>query len=406
MTGRAPLEGLRVANFGWVWAGPVVGQTLAFCGAEVYKIESRARIDMARTIPPFAEGIRDHDRSLSHHTGWAGNGSVTINLKEAHGVALAKELIAHCDVVAENFGPGVMAKLGLGYEELVAVRPDIIMFSMPAAGLSGPLSGLRTYGLSLASITGLDSVTGYRGGPPIAMENAFSDPYNGIMGALSILVAYRHRQRTGRGQHIDCSQQEAVLQLMGPAFMDYVLNGRVAGPRSNRHPLDAAAPHGVFSCAGDDRWIAIAVMTDAEWAGLVAATGGANWAADPRYATTAGRLEGIDELHEALAAWTAPQDDRALASRLQAHGVAATPVLDVGDLLTDPQYRARDTFIEVHHPGGFDETIYGAYIKASGFEPPIEPGPVLGRDDEHVFLELMGMDRGRYDQLVSDQVIF
>ena len=121
----APLDGIRVANFGWVWAGPVVGQTLAFLGAEVYKIESEARIDMARTIPPFADGVRDHDRSLSHHAGWAGNGSVTINLKEPEGIEVALEFVSHCDVVIENFGPGVMERLGLGYEELRSTKSDV-----------------------------------------------------------------------------------------------------------------------------------------------------------------------------------------------------------------------------------------------------------------------------------------
>lgn len=168
-----PLEGVRVANFGWVWAGPVVGQTLAFLGAEVFKIESRTRIDLTRTLPPFGDGIADPDRSLSNHACWAGNGSVTLNLKKPAALELARELIAKCDIVVENFGPGVMEKLGLGYESLRAVRPDIILFSMPAAGLNGPLKDVRTYGLSLTSLTGLDSLTGYAGGPPHRSRTPF-----------------------------------------------------------------------------------------------------------------------------------------------------------------------------------------------------------------------------------------
>jgi len=402
----APLNGLRVANFGWVWAGPMVGQTLAFLGAEVYKIESRARIDMSRTIPPFAEGIRDHNRSLSHHAGWAGNGSVTLNLKKPEGIELAKELIAQCDVVIENFSPGVMERFGMGYEDLAEVRSDIIMFSMPAAGLTGPMRGIRTYGMSLASLTGLDSITGYPGGPPIPMENAYSDPYNGILGAYSILVALHHRNRTGVGQHIDYSQHEAIMQLMGPAYMDYVMNGTVAGPLGNRHPLGMAAPHGVFPCAGDDRWVSIVVTDDDEWKGFVAATGDASWATDARFAHHAGRLAAIDELHELIAAWTAGFDDHELAQLLQDHGVAAAPVLNVADLLASPQYRARGTFIEVHHPAGFDETIYGAYVKTSRGTVPVEPGPMIGRDNDHVFLDLLGMAPERYRTLVEDEIIY
>jgi benzylsuccinate CoA-transferase BbsF subunit len=383
-----------------------VGQTLAFLGAEVYKVESRARIDLTRLLPPFAEGLRDPDRSLSNHACWAGNGSVTLNLKRPEAQELARELVARCDVVVENFGPSVMHDLRLGYEELRAVRPDLIMFSMPAAGLTGPLKDIRTYGLSLTSLTGLDSVTGYVGGPPVPVENAFSDPYNGILGAFAILVALRHRDQTGRGQHIDYSQQEAVMQMVGPAFMDYAMNGRAAGPKGNRHPLGAAAPHGVFPCAGEDRWISIAVTNDEEWEGLRAAMGRPDWTAPPELASLEGRVRDIDALHERIAEWTRGFDDRELAALLQRHGVAAAPVLNVADLLHDPHYRARRTFLEVRHPLGFRETIYGAYVKTSRTEARIEPGPRIGRDNDHVFKELLGIPEERYRRLVEDQVIY
>jgi len=401
-----PLEGIRVANFGWVWAGPVAGQTLAFLGAEVYKVESYARVDMTRTLPPFGGGVRDPNRSLSNHACWAGNGSVSLNLKKPEAVELARELIASCDVVIENFGPGVMQQLGLGYDELRQIKPDLVMFSMPAAGLDGPLKDIRTYGLSLTSTTGLDSLTGYVDGPPIPVENAFSDPYNGIMGAFAIVAALNHRDRTGKGQHIDYSQQEAVMQMVGPAYMDYVMNGRVAGPIGNRHPLAAAAPHGVFPCAGDDRWISIAVREQPEWQGLVAAMGSPDWAQSESFASLQARVENIEALHEKLATWTADFDDRELAELLQRHGVAAAPVLNVADLLDEPQYRARNTFLEVEHPLGFRETIYGAYVKLSRSQPQVTPGPVIGRDNEHVFKQILGLSEERYRQMVEEEVIY
>jgi benzylsuccinate CoA-transferase BbsF subunit len=331
---------------------------------------------------------------------------VSLNLKKPEAIELARELIAKCDVVAENFGPGVMHQLGLGYAELCQVKPDIVLFSMPAAGLTGPLRDVRTYGLSLTSTTGLDSLTGYDDGPPIPMENAFSDPFNGIMGAFAILTALHHRDRTGKGQHIDYSQQEAVMQMVGPAFMDYAMNGRVAGPMGNRHPLAAAAPHGVFPCAGDDRWISIAVGDESEWRGLVTAMNDAEWARASEFSTIDERVRNIHALHERLAAWTAGFDDRELAERLQRHGVAAAPVLNVADLLHDPHYRARGTFIEVRHPLGFDETIYGAYVKTSRTEAKVRTGPIIGQDNEHVFKELLGMPEARYRQLVEEQVIY
>lgn len=402
----APLDGIRVANFGWVWAGPMVGQTLAFLGADVCKIESQARIDMARTIPPFAEGIRDPNRCLSQHAGWAGNGSVTINLKSDEGIALARRFIAECDVVIENFGPGVMDRLGLGYDVLRGDNADLVMFSMPAAGRNGPLKGLRTYGLSLASLTGLDSLTGYVGGPPLPMENAYSDPFNGIMGAFAILVALNHRRRTGEGQHIDYSQQEAVMQMVGPAVMDYVLNGRVAEPLGNRHPLGMAAPHGVFPCTGDDRWIAIACVSEDEWRSLVGAMGDPDWAAAPEFATVADRVANVEKLHDLVGNWTEAFDNDALAATLQAAGVPATPVRSVGDLLDDPQYRARGTYVEVEHPLGFKSTIYGGYVKTSRTDACVRIGPVLGQDNERIFKGLLGIPEERYRELIEDQVIY
>jgi benzylsuccinate CoA-transferase BbsF subunit len=404
--GRLPLEGVRVANFGWVWAGPVTGQTLGFLGAEVYKIESYARVDMTRTLPPFAGGERDPNRSLSNNACWAGNGSVSLNLKTEEARQLALDLVAQCDVVVENFGPGVMDRLGLGYEDLRRVKPDIIMFSMPAAGLWGPLKDVRTYGLSLTSTTGLDSLVGYADDDLVPVENAYSDPYNGIFGAYAILTALAHRRRTGEGQQIDFSQQEAVMQMVGPAFMDYSLNGRVAGPLGNRHPCAAAAPHCVFPCAGDDRWISIAVETDAQWQALVGAMGSPDWARASGLSTLAGRLAEIDALHARIAEWTAAHDDRALADTLQAAGVPAAPVLDVSDLLADPHYRARETFVEVDHPLGYRETIYGAYVKMSRTPAVVRPGPWIGQDNDHVFLELLGLDAERYESLKEARVIY
>ena len=406
MNKMLPLKGVRVVNFGWVWAGPVVGQTLGFLGAEVFKIESRARVDMTRNLPPFAEGKASPDRSLSNHACWAGNGSVSLNLKEPEALQLAKELIAKSDVVVENFGPGVMERLGLGYEELCRLKDDIILFSMPGAGLYGPMKDLRTYGLSLTSTTGLDSLVGYKGGAPVPVENAFSDPYAGILGAFAVLTALNHRRNTGLGQHVDFSQQEAVMQMVGPAYMDYVLNGRSGGPKSNEHPLAAMAPHGVFRCKGDDRWISIVVGSDEEWHNLLAALRHPEWLKVSEFATREQRLAHIDTLHALIGEWTAQFDDHELAALLQRHGVAASPVLNVGDLLEDPHYKARNTFIQVEHPLGFKETIYGSYVKLTRSEVEVRPGPMIGQDNDYVFRELLGLSEERYRQLIERQVIY
>lgn len=404
--GARPLEGIRVANFGWVWAGPVVGQTLNFLGAEVYKVESNVRVDMTRTLPPFGGGEAGPNRSLSNHACWAGNGSVTIDFKTDAGLELARQLIMESDVVIENFGPGVMDKIGLGYEEMKKHKPELVMLSMQGAGSYGPLMNTRTYGLSLTSLTGLDSLTGYCDGPPLPVENAYSDPFTGIFGAFALVAALTYRDRTGQGQYIDFSQQEAVMQMVGPAFMDYVMNDRVAGPLGNRHPLAAAAPHGVFRCRGDDRWISIAVEDEASWKSLVAEMGYPDWADTPEFASLAARLANIEMLHEQIDSWTAEFDDRELAARLQEAGVAAAPVLNVADLLDDPHFRARNTFIEVDHPLGFRETIYGSYVKLSHSPVTVRPGPVIGQDNDHVFKNILGLSDERYSELVEQKIIY
>jgi benzylsuccinate CoA-transferase BbsF subunit len=410
VVGRAlPLAGLRVANFGWGLVGPTAGQLLAFLGAEVFKIESHARPDIQRSVPPFFEGVPDPDRSIQNHAFWAGNRSITLDLKTPEGRELALQAVSISDVAIENFGGDAMDRLGLGYEDLRSVAPRIILASLSSTGRNGPLAGLRTYGPSLTSLAGLDSVTGYADGELQAMENAFADPLGGAIGALAILLALHHRTRTGEGQHVDFSQLEGTLQLMGPALMDFVLNDRIAGPLGNRHPTGFAAPHGVFPCRGDDRWIAIAVASEDEWQGLLAAISDQDpqdWTGSSDFARMPDRVQNIDTLHAHLSEWTRRFERDPLAERLQSFGVAATPVYDVADLLDGPHYRARGTFIEVRHPQGFDETIYGAYVKTTRTRPEIRPGPAVGQDNEYFFRDLLGLSEARYHELVERRVIY
>jgi len=400
-----PLAGLRVTNFGWGLVGPTAGQLLALLGAEVIKLESRARPDIQRTIPPFERGIPDPDRSIQNHAFWAGNRSVSLDLKQPEGRDLARRLVADSDVVIENFGHGVMERLGFGYADLRAVAPGIILASLSSTGQTGSLAKLRTYGNSLASLAGLDSITGYADGRLQAMENAYADPLGGVIGAFAILIALAERSKSGCGRHVDYAQLEGTLQLVGPTFLDFALNGRVGGPLGNRHPVAAGAPHGVFPCRGEDRWIAIAVIEDAEWRALAVALDGEAWAREPGLATRAGRLAAIGSLHARLAQWTRRFERDALSETLQRAGVAASPVCDVADLLEHPHYRARGTFVPVEHPLGFRETIYGAYVKCSRTRPAIRPGPSIGQDNEAVLKGLLGLDDARYAELVARRII-
>lgn len=402
---RLPLEGIRVANFGWVWAGPMVGQVLGFLGADVIKVESRSRIDIMRFVPPCEDPKPHPERSLTQHNMWAGNGSVTLDLAKPEGQALAHRLVAHCDVAIENFGPGVAERVALRYADLQPVRPDLVMLSMPAAGHSGPLENVRTYGNALASLTGLDSLTGYGEGELIPFEQPMADAHNGVLGAFAVVAALAHRRATGEGQLIELSQQEALSHLIAAAFLDHGLNGRVGTPLGNRHPLGQAAPHGVFPCAGDDRWIAIVVEDEAEWRALVAAVD-ADWIRADAFATQAARRANLAALHARLADWTRGQEMRPLAERLQTRGIAATPVLDIVELERDPHFRARGTFVELDNPQGFRETVYAPYVKMSRSAPIARPGPMLGQDNDRILKGLLGLDEARYAELVAKQVIY
>jgi benzylsuccinate CoA-transferase BbsF subunit len=404
-TGRLPLEGIRVANFGWVWAGPMVGQILGFLGADVIKVESRARIDIMRWVPPCEDPTPHPERSLTQHNMWAGNGSVTLDLAKAEGRALAHALVAQCDVAIENFGPGVAERNELRHADLVRFRPDLVLLSMPAAGSGGPLANVRTYGNALASLTGLDSLTGYGPGDVIPFEQPMADAHNAVLGAFAVLAALEHRRKTGEGQWIEQSQQEGLSHLIAPAFMDFMLNGRVGGPLGNRHPLAQAAPHGVFPCAGVDQWVAIVVEEDAEWRALAAAID-QDWCRASELATHAGRLADLERIHACLADWTRPQDARALCEALQARGVAATPVLDVPSLSSDPHFAARETFVELMNPQGFRETVYAPFVKMSRSRPVARPGPMLGQDNDRILKGLLGLSEARYAELVEKQVIY
>ncbi|MBK7951666.1 MAG: CoA transferase [Deltaproteobacteria bacterium] len=404
-SGRLPLEGVRVANFGWVWAGPMVGQVLGFLGADVIKVESRARIDIIRHVPPFEDPKPHPERSLTQHNMWAGNGSVSLDLAKPEGRELAHALVRQCDIALENFGPGVAERFELRYADLCKVRPDLVMLSMPAAGHSGPLKNVRTYGNALASLTGLDSLTGYGPGDVIPFEQPMADAHNGVLGAYALLAALYQRRATGEGQLIELSQQEGLSHLIAPAFMDYMLNGRVGGPLGNRHPLAQAAPHGVFPCDGDDQWIAIVVEDDAEWRALAAAID-ADWARADAFATRAGRIAELDALHARLADWTRPQVMRPLCEKLQARGVAATPVLDVPGLANDPHFAARGTFVELENPQGFRETLYAPYVKMSRSATRARPGPMIGQDNDRILKGLLGLSESRYAELVEKQVIY
>ncbi len=396
---RAALAGVRIVEHGQLLAVPFAARLLADLGAEVIKVESAVRLDSHRqtTYPDNEPGERFWDRGGTFYSENRGKLGMTLDLRHPDAVAAFRDLVRVSDVVMENFTPRVMRAFGLDYEALRQVRPDVIMLSSTGYGHSGPWANFRAVGPTTEAASGLAAVTGYPGGAPVMADIPYTDYVAAEQAVLAILLALYRRRRTGRGGCIDLSQVEAQAALAGELFLDAAANGTPATPRGNRHPV--MAPHGFFPCSGDDRWIAIAVSSDAEWRGLQAAMDGPAWAADPRYETAAGRLKHTGELEERLSEWTRGHESMALMRLLQARGVPAGAVLDARDLVTNEQLRARGFFEWAEHPPetGIEPKPYpGVPWRFSASDRGARrPAPALGEHNEHVLRDVLGYSAAR-----------
>src|SRR5262245_23725204 len=339
MTNNFPLSGVRIADFTWVWAGPFATLQLAHLGAEVIRIESQNRVCITRRIPPFAEGQGGINRSGYYNQFNQGKLSFSLNFKQPEVIEIAKKLVAVSDVVSENFAAGIMDKLGLGYEVLKKIKPDIIMISMSGYGAVGPESVYVSYGPAQAPLSGLSSLTGFPDFPPMHVGFSYGDPNGGAHGAFAILAALMHRARTGEGQYIDLSQWETSIALLGEGMMAQVMNGAPPPRSGNRDPY--MAPHGLFRCQGEDRWVSIVVANEEEWQGLCKGIGRSELATDPRFATVTARKQNEDELENLINMWTETLSAEEVTTRLQSAGVAAFPALTNKELAEDLHLRER-----------------------------------------------------------------
>jgi len=394
---ETPLAGVRVLAFSTAFAGPTASRYLADLGAEVIKVESRRRPDNTRGFGgPFVEPSGASIMPGYVHFNRNKRG-VAIDLGQERGRELVRRLVGITDVVTENFSLRVMKSWGLDYAGLRAIRPDIILLDMQGMGQTGPLRDYLTYGNLLQSYSGLTRVWGYSHGSwvdYVAAEHA----------AFAVLAALLYRERTGRGVHIDLGQLETAAALLGTAYLDYLVNGHAVHPGENR--AEDRAPSGCYPCRGDDAWCVVDVTSDEEWRRLVEALGQPAWAADPRYATAAGRHEHAAALDAHLAAWTATLEPLAVEQRLQAAGVPAAAVRGPLDPLEDPHLRARGFYASI------DQPVLG---RGDYAEPPLHlsdtpigirrPAPLLGQDNEYVFGELLGLSAAEIAQLTADGVL-
>ncbi|MCX6024447.1 MAG: CoA transferase [Chloroflexi bacterium] len=305
----------------------------------------------------------------------------------------------------ENNAAQVVEHLHIDYPDLVKVNPNLIMLRFPGFGITGPYRHYKGYGANVEAVVGHTHLRGYRDADPLETSPIYhGDPTAGAHGAFAVLAALAARRRTGQGQLIDMSQAESVVHHLAHAFMDYSMNQRVQEPWGNRHP--SMAPHNVYPCAGDDRWIAIAVPSDPVFAALCRVMGAEGLAQDPRYAAGPDRYRNQDELDPVIAAWTRPQDNRALMELLQAEGVPAVIVSDQREMLDDPHLKARGFFQEVTHPAAGTHFYPGPFAKLSGTPLSIRtPAPTLGQHNVEVFQGIVGLRDEEYAQLHDAGVI-
>ena len=401
-----PLAGIRIADFCWLGAGSYATKILADMGADVIKIESSARLDSLRLAAPYKEGVSGVNRSGYFADRNTSKRSITVDMKHPKALDLVRRLIEKSDIVSNNFTPGVMAKFGLGYDDVRRMRPDIIYLAMSMQGAEGPESSYLGYGASMVSLTGLHDLSGLPDREPAGTGTNYPDHIpNPCHAAFALLAALRHRRRTGQGQFIDLAQIEPTVALLGPTILDWTVNGRVQQRQGNLHPV--FAPHGVYPCKGDDRWIAIAVRDAAEWFRLSEALGRPSWAARAEWQSDTKRRVDANEIDRHLAQETAGWDAETLMQVLQKHEVASGVVQTAADVIeNDRQLADREHWQEMDH-AEMGRCIYN--------RPPFRlrnrpvnlqgPAPLLGEHTREVLRDLMNVEEEEFRQLQTEGIL-
>jgi benzylsuccinate CoA-transferase BbsF subunit len=401
------LDGVRVVEFSSAMAGPWIGRLMAYCGADVIRVESKSHPDVVRLyVPPRAPELGTQPQLSPWFTDWnAGKRFVGLDLGRPKAVELAKRLVARCDVVIENYSAGVMEKLGLGYAILKDVKPDIIMLSTSGYGDSGPYSRYVTWGPNIEALAGLSTLSGFPERECTMTQYAYPDVLSALHGLVAVMCALLHRLRTTRGQYVDLSQYEATVAAIGPVLLEYLGNGRE--PRRFGNRSLHAAPHGCYRCKGEDAWCAITVFTDAEWERFCHVIGRPQWVRAPGFATRAARLENAEELDTLIEQWTAERPAYDVMAALQEAGIAAGVVQNTEDQMrSDRQLAARGFFEKVPHLVKGEVIATGVPLGLTGTPGRSgRAGAGLGRDSDAVFGELLGMSRQEIQECIAAGVI-
>jgi crotonobetainyl-CoA:carnitine CoA-transferase CaiB-like acyl-CoA transferase len=400
---RGALEDVRVLEFTAGMAGPWIGRFMAYCGAEVIKVESRAYPDVTRLyVHPRAPELGPQEQISPWFTDWnAGKRFIALDLNRPAAVELCKRVVALSDVVVANYSAGVLDKLGLGHEALRAVRPDLIMISSTGFGESGPNRRYVTWGPNIEAISGMASLSGFPHRDCTVTQYAYPDALGALHGLFAVLCALEHREWTGEGQLIDLSQYEVAVAALGVPFMEALANDREPARRGNRAP--DAAPQGCYRCAGDDRWCALSVRSDEEWRRLCYAMTCTELAGDRRFATHAARRAHADEADHVVEQWTRTREPHEVMHTLQAIGIACGAVQNVEDQLQrDPQLAAREFFERIEHQKKGEVLATGIPLGLTGTPGRTTgTGAAIGADNAYVFGALLGMSDDEIGELVD-----
>jgi benzylsuccinate CoA-transferase BbsF subunit len=401
---QRPLEGIRVADFSWVWAGPFCTLQLAHLGAEVIRIETATRPCITRLLPPWPNNQPGINRSGYFNQYNQGKRSLTLNLKQPEAIEIAKKLVAKSDIVAENFAGGVMERLGFGYEVLKQIKPDLIMISLSGYGTTGPEKEHISYGPAQVPMSGLSSLTGYKDWRPMHVGISYGDPNGGLHGAFAVLCALMYRARTGKGQYLDLSQWETSTAMVAEGLLDYSMNGTQPERDGNRDAY--MSPHGVFRSAGEDRWVSVAVRNESEWQRFCRVIEQPALATDPRFATLSARQQHEDALEAQVTTWTTTRSPEEATAQLQAAGIPAAPSMCNRDLSTDPHLNSRPVFVALDHPEIGKQQHVGIPWQMSKTPLAVQrPAPVLGQDTEYVLREILGYSAEEIGAMTEKQVL-
>lgn len=390
------LKGIRFTDLTWAGAGPFCTKIFSDFGADVIKIESTTRLDSVRTGGPFKDRKFGLNRSGYFASRNSGKKSVVLDVKSALGREQVHDLIRNSDVVSNNFGPGAMDRMGLSYEAVRAIKPDIVYLSMPMYGESGPRAELLGVGMTISAVTGLMWSTGYRPGDPVGPGTHYPDhaanPYHA---AFAVLAALRRRRMTGLGAKIDLSQVESTINFIGSAVVRCAMEGGDRPQTGNAS--DEAAPHGIYRCAGDDAWVAIAATTDEEWSRLAEILGVAGL---PGFATAAERVGRRAELDRLVGDWAATRDGASIEAALRAAGVPVAVVASSRHLVEeDAQLAARAYWQRVEHPELGNSLYASPPYRIDGERVDLARPPLLGEHTREVLSTLLGRTEQELDDM-------